>query len=139
MWLGCREASESTSQHSPQGEISLREYDATACIIFTELVEMRLGELARRIHFAYPTRRSTSSLSSAECGYLRRRRTIPLIHTVHYHRIFNFFRNIFRNAIFDCFRSARKVSVYKAFLRFCVCIARKFSRPPRYDHFDIPP
>ena len=45
-----------------------------------------------------------------------------------YHRIFNFFRNIFRNAVFGCFRSARKVSVYKAFLRFCVCNARKFSR-----------
>ena len=56
-----------------------------------------------------------------------------------YHRIFNFFRNIFRNAVFGCFRSARKVSVYKAFLRFCVCYARKFSRPPRYDHFDTSP
>ena len=50
-----------------------------------------------------------------------------------------FFRNIFRNAVFGCFRSARKVSVYKAFLRFCDRYARKFSRPPRYDHFDIPP
>ena len=50
-----------------------------------------------------------------------------------------FLRNIFRNAVFGCFRSARKVSVYKAFLRFCDRCARKFSRPPRYDHFDIPP
>ena len=78
-------------------------------------------------------------LSGAECGYLRSRRTIPLMHTVHYHRIFNFFRNIFRNALLWCFGSARKVSVYKAFLRFCDRYARKFSRPPRYDRFDNPP
>ena len=75
------------------------------------------------------------AVACAECGYLRRRRTIPLMHTVHFHRIFNFFRNIFRNAVFDCFRSARKVSVYKAFLRFCDLCARKFSRSPRYDRF----
>ena len=56
-----------------------------------------------------------------------------------FHRIFNFFRNIFRNAVFGCFRSARKVSVYKAFPRFCDLCARKFSRQPRYDHFDMPP
>ena len=48
------------------------------------------------------------------------------------HRIIKFFRNIFRNAVFGCFRSARKVSVYKVFLRFCDRSARKFSRPPRY-------
>ena len=54
------------------------------------------------------------------------------------HRIFNFFRNIFRNAVFSCFRSARKVSVYKAFLRFCDLCARKFSRhnhPSENDGF----
>ena len=51
----------------------------------------------------------------------------------------HFFRNIFRNAIFGSSRSARKVSVYKAFLRFCDRYARKFSRPPRYDRFDNPP
>ena len=56
-----------------------------------------------------------------------------------YHRIFNFFRNIFRNALLWCFGSARKVSVYKAFRDICVCNARKFSRPPRYDRFDNPP
>ena len=55
-----------------------------------------------------------------------------------FHRIFNFFRNIFRNAIFDCFRSARKVSVYKAFWPFCVCIARKFSSPSHQDTFAFP-
>ena len=38
-----------------------------------------------------------------------------------------FFRNIFRNAIFGCFRSARKVSVYKAFWAFCDRCACKFS------------
>ena len=54
-----------------------------------------------------------------------------------FHRIFNFFRNIFRNAIFGCFRSARKVSVYKAFLRFCDLCARKFSRPPQFDVVEL--
>ena len=29
------------------------------------------------------------AVACVECGYLRRRRTIPLMHTVHYHRIFN--------------------------------------------------
>ena len=56
-----------------------------------------------------------------------------------YHRIIKFFRNIFRNAVFGFFRSARKASVYKAFWPFCDLSTRKFSRPPRYDHFDIPP
>ena len=42
--------------------ISLRKYDATACIIFTEFGEMWLDEFTHRIHFAYPTRRATSSL-----------------------------------------------------------------------------
>ena len=83
MWLGCRKASESTSQHSPQAK-------------YPSVYELPLGR---------------------------------------FHRIFNFFRNIFRNAIFDCFRSTRKVSVYRAFLRFCDRYARKFARPPRYDHF----
>ena len=54
-----------------------------------------------------------------------------------FHRIFNFFRNIFRNAVFGCFRSARKVSVYKAFWPFCDLCARKFSKPPRYDRFVV--
>ena len=66
MWLGCRKASESTSQHSPQAK-------------YPSVYELPFGR---------------------------------------FHRIFNFFRNIFRNAIFDCFRSARKVSVYKAFRVF---------------------
>ena len=56
--------------------ISLRKYDATACIIFTELGEMRLGELC----------------SSNPLRNIRRRRNIPpLMHTVHFYRIFNFF------------------------------------------------
>ena len=56
-----------------------------------------------------------------------------------YHRIFNFFRNIFRNAVFDCCRSAEKVRCHKAFQGFCDRCARKFSRPPRYDRFDTSP
>ena len=42
--------------------ITLRKYDATACIIFTELLRCGSANSVRRIHFAYPTRRSTSSL-----------------------------------------------------------------------------
>ena len=55
------------------------------------------------------------------------------------HQIFNCFRNSFRNALLCRFRSAEKVSVYKAFLHFCDRYARKFSRPPRYDRFDNSP
>ena len=57
------------------------------------------------------------------------------------HQIFNCFRNSFRNALLCCFRSAEaeKVRCCKAFQGFCDRCARKFSRPPRYDHFDIPP
>ncbi len=55
------------------------------------------------------------------------------------HQIFNCFRNSFRNALLCCFRSAEKVRCCKAFPDFCVCFNRKFSRPPRYDHFDNPP
>ena len=52
------------------------------------------------------------------------------------HQIFNCFRNSFRNALWCCFRSAEKVRCCKAFRRFCDRCARKFSRPPRYDHLD---
>ena len=55
------------------------------------------------------------------------------------HQIFNCFRNSFRNALLCCFRGAEKVRCHKAFQGFCDRYARKFSRPPRYDHFDIPP
>ena len=73
MWLGCREASESSSQHSPQGEISLREYDATACIIFTELVEMWLGELLLgESTVSTPPEDRQACLSGAGRGYFRR-------------------------------------------------------------------
>ena len=55
------------------------------------------------------------------------------------HQIFNCFRNSFRNALLCCCRSAEKVRCSKAFPDSCDRYARKFSRPPRYDHFDIPP
>ena len=55
------------------------------------------------------------------------------------HQIFNCFRNSFRNALLCRSRSAEKVRCCKAFQGFCDRCARKFSRPPRYDHFDIPP
>ena len=55
------------------------------------------------------------------------------------HQIFNCFRNSFRNALLYCLRSDKKVRCCKAFQGFCDRCARKFSRPPRYDHFDIPP
>ena len=55
------------------------------------------------------------------------------------HQIFNCFRNSFRNVLLCCCRSAEKVRCCKAFQGFCDRCARKFSRPPRYDHFDIPP
>ena len=55
------------------------------------------------------------------------------------HQIFNCFRNSFRNALLCCCQSAEKVRCCKAFQGFCDRCARKFSRPPRYDHFDIPP
>ena len=55
------------------------------------------------------------------------------------HQIFNCFRNSFRNALLCCCQSAEKVRCCKAFQGFCDRCARKFSRPPRYDRFDIPP
>ena len=55
------------------------------------------------------------------------------------HQIFNCFRNSFRNVLLCCCRSAEKVRCCKAFQGFCDRCARKFSRPPRYDRFDIPP
>ena len=55
------------------------------------------------------------------------------------HQIFNCFRNSFRNALLCRSRSAEKIRCCKAFQGFCDRCARKFSRPPRYDHFDIPP
>ena len=55
------------------------------------------------------------------------------------HQIFNCFRNSFRNALLCCCRCAEKVRCCKAFQGFCDRCARKFSRPPRYDRFDIPP
>ena len=80
--------------------ISLRKYDATACIIFTEPCRWGSASLLVESTSHTPLGDRQARLSGAECGYLRHRRTIPLMHTVHFHRIFNFFRNIFRNAIF---------------------------------------
>ena len=42
--------------------ITLREYDATACIIFTELLRCGSANFVRRIHFAYPTRRCDATV-----------------------------------------------------------------------------
>ena len=68
--------------------ISLHNYDATACIIIMELDKKRLGQLVVRIHCAYPTRRSTSSLvrrrvwvSSPKAKYL------SMMHTATYSKI----------------------------------------------------
>ena len=54
-----------------------------------------------------------------------------------FHRIFNCFRNSFRNALLCCFRSAEKVRCCKAFQHFCVCSNRKFSSSfcPGYSTF----
>ena len=54
------------------------------------------------------------------------------------HQLFNCFRNSFRNALLCCCRSAEKVRCSKAFPDSCDRYARKFSRPPRCDHFDKP-
>jgi len=66
------------SQYSPSGEISLRKYDATACIIFTGLGEMRLDEFNHRIHFAPPLEDRQTHLSGREYEYLRRRQSNPV-------------------------------------------------------------
>lgn len=52
----------------------LHKYDARCCIIFTELKSVARRALARRILFAYPTRRRQACLSGVGCGYLRQRR-----------------------------------------------------------------
>ena len=68
--------------------ISLRKYDATACIIFTELLEMRLGELCSSNPLRIPHSKIDKLAGAcAECGYLRHRRTIPLMQTVHFYSL----------------------------------------------------
>ena len=54
--------------------ITLRKYDATACIIFTESAKMRLGELLLGESASYtPPEDRQARLSGAGCGYFRRK------------------------------------------------------------------
>ena len=83
--------------------ISLRKYDATACIIFTEPWRWGSASLLVESTSHTPLGDRQACLSGVECGYLRRRRTIPLMHTVHFHRIFNFFSAMPRYDYFATF------------------------------------
>ena len=59
--------------------ITLRKYDATACIIFTELVEMWLGELLLGESASHtPPEDRQARLSGAGRGYIRHRRNTSL-------------------------------------------------------------
>ena len=57
--------------------ISLRKYDATACIIFTELGRWGAMSLLIGSTSYTPLGDRQDRLLGAECGYLRRRRAIP--------------------------------------------------------------
>ena len=82
------------------GEITLRKYDATACIIFTEL--RRCGSMSLLIEstVSTPPEDRQARLSGAGRGYLRRKAKYPsVMHTVHFYRLFNIATSLHCNAV----------------------------------------
>ena len=100
--------------------ITLRKYDATACIIFTELLRCGSANSVRRIHFAYHTRRSTSTLWLAQGVGIFAKGEITLrdAYCEHFYLVFrfaNFLEKVLEGIIFCFVRRAEKSSTSRLF------------------------